>query len=283
MTRRVAPTPTVPQSGATTVRQRNGFPGPSSSTRRLATTRLSHPGFASGSSTSAACLPVVAQRPPEIRTCRTCPRTRFRPAGGLPDGVELGDAQRDGVAFLRVPHGRSSPIHKTHTKSPPIATTSSTAPATSLATSHRSSTSGDARRRIIFSTAGLGGVLILTRERPVRQPGCRQGPEPQIAPAHAGDWRNRCFNPAVKALGLTGPRRTPGRHTYISLQIHAGVSPVTVAALAGNSPRSSGSTTPARISSLPDDRGRPLAEAFQAARTWPDQDELSPSRFSMRT
>ncbi len=55
-------------------------------------------------------------------------------------------------------------------------------------------------------------------------------------PLNPNNWRNRTFNPAALSVGV--PRATPytGRHTYISLQIHAGVSPVIVAAIAGNSP-----------------------------------------------
>jgi len=46
----------------------------------------------------------------------------------------------------------------------------------------------------------------------------------------------RVFRPTREAVGVGWATPYTGRHTYISLQIHAGMSPVTVAALAGNSP-----------------------------------------------
>jgi integrase len=55
-------------------------------------------------------------------------------------------------------------------------------------------------------------------------------------PINLNNWRNRTFNPAANAAGVGWATPYTGRHTYISLQIHAGLSPVTVAALAGNSP-----------------------------------------------
>jgi hypothetical protein len=55
-------------------------------------------------------------------------------------------------------------------------------------------------------------------------------------PLNLNNWRSRTFNPAALSVGV--PWATPymGRHTYISLQIHAGISLVIVVALAGNSP-----------------------------------------------
>ena len=54
--------------------------------------------------------------------------------------------------------------------------------------------------------------------------------------------RSRPHPETVNGRYLDGAveRATPysGRHTYVSLQIHAGVSPVTIAAWAGNSPKS---------------------------------------------
>jgi hypothetical protein len=49
-------------------------------------------------------------------------------------------------------------------------------------------------------------------------------------------WRNPTFNPAAHAAGVGWASPYTGRHTYCSLQIHAGTSPVIVAALAGNAP-----------------------------------------------
>ena len=46
----------------------------------------------------------------------------------------------------------------------------------------------------------------------------------------------RVFRPAREAVGVAWATPYTGRHTYISLQIHAGMSPVTIAAIAGNSP-----------------------------------------------
>jgi integrase len=55
-------------------------------------------------------------------------------------------------------------------------------------------------------------------------------------PISLHNWRARIFNPAAERAGVGWPVPYTGRRTYISLQIHAGLSPVTVAALAGNSP-----------------------------------------------
>src|ERR1019366_7023948 len=55
-------------------------------------------------------------------------------------------------------------------------------------------------------------------------------------PINLHNWRSRRFNPAADAAGVGWATPYTGRTTYISLQIHAGLSPVTVAALAGNSP-----------------------------------------------
>jgi integrase len=55
-------------------------------------------------------------------------------------------------------------------------------------------------------------------------------------PLNPNNWRARIFNAAAEAAGLSWATPYTGRHTYISLQIHAGLSPVTVAAYAGNSP-----------------------------------------------
>jgi integrase len=55
-------------------------------------------------------------------------------------------------------------------------------------------------------------------------------------PVNPNNWRAREFNPAAEAAGVGWATPNSGRHTYISLQIHGGLSPVTVAAYAGNSP-----------------------------------------------
>ena len=55
-------------------------------------------------------------------------------------------------------------------------------------------------------------------------------------PINLHNWRARIFNPAAERAGVGWAVPYTGRTTYISLQIHAGLSPVTVAALAGNSP-----------------------------------------------
>jgi integrase len=56
------------------------------------------------------------------------------------------------------------------------------------------------------------------------------------SPLNLNNWRNRTFNPAAQAAGVGWATPYTGRHTYCSLQIHAGTSPVIVAVLAGNSP-----------------------------------------------
>jgi hypothetical protein len=55
-------------------------------------------------------------------------------------------------------------------------------------------------------------------------------------PINLHNWRARIFNPAAERAGVGWAGRYTGRTTYISLQIHVGLSPVSVAALAGNSP-----------------------------------------------
>ena len=55
-------------------------------------------------------------------------------------------------------------------------------------------------------------------------------------PANPNNWRAQVFNPAAEGSCVGWATPCSGRHTYISLQIHAGLSPVTVAAYAGNSP-----------------------------------------------
>jgi hypothetical protein len=55
-------------------------------------------------------------------------------------------------------------------------------------------------------------------------------------PVNLHNWRSRVFNAAADAAGVAWATPYTGRTTYISLQIHAGLSPVTVAALAGNTP-----------------------------------------------
>ena len=54
-------------------------------------------------------------------------------------------------------------------------------------------------------------------------------------PINLHNWRARIFNPAAHGLGAVG-RAVHRAHDVHRLQIHAGLSPVTVAALAGNSP-----------------------------------------------
>jgi len=55
-------------------------------------------------------------------------------------------------------------------------------------------------------------------------------------PLNLHNWRMRVFRPAREAAGVPWATPYTGRHTYISFQIHAGLSPVTIAAIAGNSP-----------------------------------------------
>ena len=55
-------------------------------------------------------------------------------------------------------------------------------------------------------------------------------------PLNLHNWRSRAFNPAANAAGVAWATPYTWRTTYISLQIHAGLSPVTVAAVAGNTP-----------------------------------------------
>lgn len=53
-------------------------------------------------------------------------------------------------------------------------------------------------------------------------------------PMHLENWRNRTFNPAADRAGAGWATPYTGRRTYISLMIHAGVSPVLVAAAVGH-------------------------------------------------
>jgi integrase len=50
------------------------------------------------------------------------------------------------------------------------------------------------------------------------------------------NWRNRCFVPTLRALGVTGVRPYDLRHSFCSLLIHEGQSAVEVAAQAGHAP-----------------------------------------------
>jgi hypothetical protein len=50
------------------------------------------------------------------------------------------------------------------------------------------------------------------------------------------NWRNRTFYPAAAAVGVPWATPCTARHTYISLQVHARLPPIIVAALAGTSP-----------------------------------------------
>jgi len=54
-------------------------------------------------------------------------------------------------------------------------------------------------------------------------------------PINPNNWRNRVFAPAKRSAGVQLAMPKLGRKTYISLQIHAGMSPVLVAAYAGHS------------------------------------------------
>jgi len=53
-------------------------------------------------------------------------------------------------------------------------------------------------------------------------------------PIHLENWRRRVWRPAVVAVGLEWATPYTGRRTDISLMIHAGVSPVLVAAAVGH-------------------------------------------------
>ena len=50
------------------------------------------------------------------------------------------------------------------------------------------------------------------------------------------NWRNRCFVPTMRALGVTDVRPYDLRHSFCSLLIHEGQSVVEVAAQAGHAP-----------------------------------------------
>ncbi len=54
-------------------------------------------------------------------------------------------------------------------------------------------------------------------------------------PMRLGNWRRRDFDPAAKRAGVGWATPYDGRRTYVSLQVHAGTSPVLVAAMVGNS------------------------------------------------
>jgi len=55
-------------------------------------------------------------------------------------------------------------------------------------------------------------------------------------PLNLNNWRRRTFDVIAERVGVPWATPYTGRHTYCSLQVHAGLSPVIVAALAGNSP-----------------------------------------------
>lgn len=91
-------------------------------------------------------------------------------------------------------------------------------------------------------------------------------PPRQDTPLNLNDWRNRVLTPAVKAAGLGWATPYTGRHSYISLQVHAGPSPVIVAALAGNSPEVIWKHYARAFDRARTTKPAPLAEALQAAR-----------------
>ena len=53
-------------------------------------------------------------------------------------------------------------------------------------------------------------------------------------PLHLTNWRRRIFDPAAARVGREWATPYTGRRTYVSLMIHAGVSPVMVAAAIGH-------------------------------------------------
>jgi integrase len=84
---------------------------------------------------------------------------------------------------------------------------------------------------------------------------------------HLGNWRNRVWNPACRRAGVEA---TPydGRHSYASLLIHAGRSPLAVAAAHGHA---SGETT-----------WKHYAHVFEEARlasSTPVEDVILPARL----
>jgi integrase len=85
--------------------------------------------------------------------------------------------------------------------------------------------------------APLAADLVdLLAASPPSTPDALVCPSGSGTPVNPNNWRARVFNPSADAAGVGWATPYSGRHTYISLQIHAGLSPVTVAAYAGNSP-----------------------------------------------
>ncbi len=86
------------------------------------------------------------------------------------------------------------------------------------------------------------------------------------SPLNLNNWRNRTFNPAAQAAGVGWATPYTGRHTRCSLQIHAGASPVIVAALAGNSPEVIWNHDAREFDRSPTTDPAPLETALRAAR-----------------
>jgi len=86
------------------------------------------------------------------------------------------------------------------------------------------------------------------------------------SPLNPNNWRNRVFNQAAEAAGVGWATPYTGRHACISLQIHAGPSPV-IAAIAGNSPVVTWKSYARKFDRSRTTKSVPLEAARRAARS----------------
>jgi len=87
-------------------------------------------------------------------------------------------------------------------------------------------------------------------------------------PINLHNWRTRELKPAARAAGVEWATPYSGHHTYISLQIHAGVSVVTIAAMCGNSPEIIWHHYAREFDRSRTAKPVPLEGAIRAARRW---------------
>jgi integrase len=109
------------------------------------------------------------------------------------------------------------------------------------------------RRRTVPVVAPLANDLALLAESVAAEPDALVCPGERGQHLHLGNWRNRAFNPARKVAGvLAAPY--DGRHTFVSLLVNEGLSPVLVAQRSGHSP---------------DEMWRTYAHLLRAPTSWP--------------
>ena len=93
------------------------------------------------------------------------------------------------------------------------------------------------RERAAMVNVDLLDLRSSTSEGSTQRPGaealvCSSGAG---TPVNSNNWRARVCRPATEATGLSWATPYTGRHSYISLEVHAGTDPVGIAKWAGSS------------------------------------------------